>query len=956
MSLELRFDPAAVLLHSTLILAFGLLASAVLRKRGPAVRVATLRATLVGLVAIVAFGVVGIERAVAPAVRVAVPAQVELPASAVRRVSPALAASPFPAPVSSPEPAVSVDWRPWAAGAWVAGGILLSLRSLVGHFSLVRLRRRGRPASPRIVEALRLIAGDGAPALSVADVASPFIAGVLRSTLYLHPDAEKADDDTLKAILSHEIVHYRQRDCAWRALSTIACALLWPQPLAWLLARRLEAATEDACDAAVVRGGASRAAYASCLLSLAERKPLRTAERAFGASVIPNRSHVGRRVAAILNEKTANLGPASLSARFALGGLMLVVAAGATVLVATRTPQGTYTPDSDPKAIAAYERMLAAIGGARSLSFTVESGPPGAMKTSYTVAYQAPARARVVEMQQDSLVPAVSRYLDGERIVIESAQGKSYSEIRRLSEPETRNRREWGPSDWPASNPALRQLQMNGVQNEVLGQLAVTQTPLPQLYAPVRRVVFDVQKRLSVETLPPVEVRDRQKNRTLYTLGPDALPRLVRKEINFNGGGEYVTESRYLSVRLNPRLTDKELAFRPRAGAIAVLDEARRGPTPEAKAILNEMRAAYDNLRSLRFEAKGAGGTMTAQLVRPNRARIEVRYDQYYRQNLTLVADGRRMLVENAMYPDRVLLTAATPDGIANLGGTGVAMNLSEVMQYLRMAMTDSAPRIDSQPFRVIGQSEANGAACDVIETKWPFSDQAGFPQQGTYHLQRLFIGRGDHLVRRLETESKFAADKPEVRKERLDFRNLVANGPVDEESFRIVPPEGKKTFDSASAIRETSPMVRDEDKRPGIGGPAPEIVTTTLDGKPFDLKSLRGKTVILHAWTYGVSNQREDLPKYEAMQRKYGPQGLVVVGVPCENPDQKGRLIADLKAWKILTTQLWDGKGNAGGVQRGLGLSRFPYSRLILPDGRIFARDFFGERIEPTVQAALNR
>jgi len=52
------------------------------------------------------------------------------------------------------------------------------------------------------------------------------------------------------------------------------------------------------------------------------------------------------------------------------------------------------------------------------------------------------------------------------------------------------------------------------------------------------------------------------------------------------------------------------------------------------------------------------------------------------------------------------------------------------------------------------------------------------------------------------------------------------------------------------------------------------------LNSPPLTLPALRGKVVLVDFWTYSCINCQRTLPYLRAWSRKYGPQGLVVVGV----------------------------------------------------------------------------
>src|SRR5262245_31412166 len=52
------------------------------------------------------------------------------------------------------------------------------------------------------------------------------------------------------------------------------------------------------------------------------------------------------------------------------------------------------------------------------------------------------------------------------------------------------------------------------------------------------------------------------------------------------------------------------------------------------------------------------------------------------------------------------------------------------------------------------------------------------------------------------------------------------------------------------------------------------------INGAPLTLKSLRGKVVILDFWAFDCAPCIEAMPHINALDDKYGSQGLVVIGV----------------------------------------------------------------------------
>ncbi len=130
----------------------------------------------------------------------------------------------------------------------------------------------------------------------------PIVWGLWKTRLQLPKEALQWNNEQLQSVLLHELAHVRRRDLFVLALTQIACALHWFNPLVWIAAWRLHVERERACDDLVLNTGIRASSYAEHLLNVATRLTTSQWTQACGLAMARSSSLHGR-LSAVLSEK-----------------------------------------------------------------------------------------------------------------------------------------------------------------------------------------------------------------------------------------------------------------------------------------------------------------------------------------------------------------------------------------------------------------------------------------------------------------------------------------------------------------------------------------------------------------------------------------------------------------------------------------------------------------------------
>jgi thiol-disulfide isomerase/thioredoxin len=71
------------------------------------------------------------------------------------------------------------------------------------------------------------------------------------------------------------------------------------------------------------------------------------------------------------------------------------------------------------------------------------------------------------------------------------------------------------------------------------------------------------------------------------------------------------------------------------------------------------------------------------------------------------------------------------------------------------------------------------------------------------------------------------------------------------------------------------------------------DFTLSDINGKPWTLKDMKGRVVLLNFWATWCPPCRKEMPDLEALYRRFGPQGLIILGVDDEETDKVKPFVA---------------------------------------------------------------
>lgn len=132
---------------------------------------------------------------------------------------------------------------------------------------------------------------------------------------------------------------------------------------------------------------------------------------------------------------------------------------------------------------------------------------------------------------------------------------------------------------------------------------------------------------------------------------------------------------------------------------------------------------------------------------------------------------------------------------------------------------------------------------------------------------------------------------------------------------------------------------------RLGIIGKPFELTGDTTDGEAFDLKSLRGKIVLVQFWATWSGHCLDDIPNLRRNYQQYHDRGFEIVGISVDE-DLEALQMFQKKQHLPWTTLHSDEAGSEHPAAIRYGVASYPTTFLVDAKGRVIATDLRGRQL----------
>jgi len=350
--------------------------------------------------------------------------------------------------------------------------------------------------------------------------------------------------------------------------------------------------------------------------------------------------------------------------------------------------------------------------------------------------------------------------------------------------------------------------------------------------------------------------------------------------------------------------------------------------SPEAKALLEQMRAAYGTLEAAQLDGQiqanvelgGQKQKMTHQFTSSFQAPNKFRHE--LEDGLVLGSTGEKTYIfqksANAFVqqkaPNGKVPIRDLPSPIPQLLQTQNPSLLFAVIEDPVRGVTDNMKEISQ-----LESVQINGQSYPAL---------ALIPQDGQSKIT-LLIDPQTHLLKRLNIEisgEKLKNGKTENGLQsiaaEIDYTNIRPQPKFEAEHFAWSPPDGAKDLAAEKEHASAQSL---------IGKPAPDFTLDTLDGDTVTLSDLKGQVVVLDFWATWCPPCVRSLPELDQLHQQRAGDTVRIFAVNLKENEEQ--VHSFLRSRGLTVPVLLDREGE---VAEKFNVHAIPQTIIIGKDGEV--------------------
>lgn len=370
---------------------------------------------------------------------------------------------------------------------------------------------------------------------------------------------------------------------------------------------------------------------------------------------------------------------------------------------------------------------------------------------------------------------------------------------------------------------------------------------------------------------------------------------------------------------------------------------------PDALEILKKANAAVAKLNSISYQAKFYAEGSLAAKVPAMEGKVTAKRDPsgsnpHFRiDGSVAIGDPKAQVVStlfNLAFDGRSLYNIEQASQTFTSGPLEAGMAVNNPLfqpKYLHASPFDEEIKIGNLQYQ--GEEAVDGVPCTVISFKNSGAES---------HVTKLFLGKQDYLLRRTETAMPASAARGgnPASDGRVVFTvsGLTANPEAKDELFRLDCPPGFRQQAIKSPRSEPQPG---QTALLSVGSQAPDWDLKTVDGKTVDLKSLRGKVILLDFWATWCGPCKMSMPGMQKLHDRFKDKPVAILGVNCRERTGAAGAVAYVKEKAYTYGQLFNGDAVADAYR----VNGLPCVYVIGPDGKVvFATSGYNPALEQII------